>query len=116
MYDGLVCQAAELGYINTTRYSRPAAAQMAQAFHVLNDTKLPLTCPTKLELMSLLQQSMDYEEEILPDFYKSPLGKTALQDDFWKAVQNDKFCSVNVQAALQQEEWQRFFQNLLNNP
>jgi hypothetical protein len=117
MYDGLVCQAAELGYINTTRYSRPAVAQMAQAFHqnVLHGTKLPLTCPTKLELTPLLQQSMDYEEEILPDFYKSPLGKTTLQDDFWKAVQNDKFCSVNVQAALQQEEWQRFFQTL-NNP
>ena len=27
MYDGIVCQAAELGYVNTTRYTRPAVAQ-----------------------------------------------------------------------------------------
>lgn len=117
VYDVLVCQAAEWGFINTTRYTRPAAAQMAQAFHqnVLNQTKLPLDCPTKLELMSLLQESMDYEQEILPDFYMSPLGKTRLENDFWKAVQEHKFCSMNAKATLQQDVWRDFFQNL-NNP
>ena len=62
--------------------------------------------------MPLLQQSMDYEQQILPDFYKSPLGKTTLQQDFWKAVHKDKFCSVNAKAVLQQNVWKHFFENL----
>lgn len=116
-YDTIACKAAELGLLDMELHQRPEVAKLAAVFHqeILNATELPMKCPSKAELQPLLQRSLELESKILPDFYKSPLGKTAHEQDFWQAVDNHKFCSINVQAVLQQEAWRRFFMNLDNN-
>lgn len=113
-YDTIAFNAAEQGLVNTDLHQRPAVAKLIETFHqgVLNNSALPMICPSKTELQPLLQRSLELETQILSEFYNSPLGKTAHEQDFWKAADSHKFCSINSEALLRQERWRKFFRDL----
>jgi hypothetical protein len=73
---------------------------------------LPLQCPSKDQVLPLLETSKRLEREFLPDFYQSPHGEQALAMKFWKDVDNRKFCTVDTKAVLDQPYWQTFLHNL----
>jgi hypothetical protein len=72
---------------------------------------LPLSCPTHQELRPLLDRSLQYEREFLPDFFASAsMGRPVVETQFWKDVDQLKFCSVNTSAILEQKDWVTFLQ------
>ena len=61
-------------------------------------TSLPILCPRKEILDSILKQSLALEEMVMPEFYRSPLGKEKHVELFWgKWLQKKKiFCWVDL--------------------
>lgn len=112
-YDELATAATAIGLIDTTRKTRPAvfkAAKLRQE-KVLNMTHedFPLTCPSRGELESFLNVSIQLEAKIVPEFHASPEGKQVHQETFWKNVARKKYCSVDSKAVLADPSWAKFF-------
>ena len=51
---------------------------------------------------------------MLPEWYDSPRGEQEHRAKFEEFVADQRFCSINVQAAIQDEERRKFYQ-LLNS-
>jgi hypothetical protein len=63
-------------------------------------------------LYRFLNQSLDFEETILPTFYRDPAGKERHVKDYWDHVYHTKkFCSVNINDTLAQSHWTDFLSN-----
>jgi len=65
-----------------------------------NNTLLlfPLICPSKKEMKTLLDKSLEFEKLVMPAFYENKiLGKTKHINDFWKnLVQTNDLCSIDI--------------------
>jgi len=68
-------------------------------------------CLPQEVLDEILETSLKYEKELLPDFYASPSGEAALRLDFEKKSQN-AFCSVDTDVIFESSEWMDFFKSL----
>lgn len=75
---------------------------------------VPLKCLLPQVQQSILDKSLQYEKDLVPDFFQSPLGEGILRQEFEAAVQAKKFCSVDVAQVLEDERWQSFFQKRQN--
>ena len=59
---------------------------------------LPLLCYNDEFLSRLLQKSLDFEELVMPDYYKTPLGKAEHERLFWDVWHGEKrmFCWIDL--------------------
>jgi hypothetical protein len=73
---------------------------------------LPLSCPTREEVLPLLAKTLEFESDFLPDFFKTNGGRPNLSTEFWKQFDDGKFCSVNTPEVLQQPDWREFLYNI----
>ena len=94
-------------WINTSRYSRWDVVNTTLTFlsHHLPRTKME--CPTTNELQRLLQKSLDAEERLFDRGHTHRKATTEHVQQFW----NTNFCSLDVPASLQNDDWRIFFQN-----
>jgi len=67
----------------------------------------PFQCLYEFENRRLLQVSLAYEKSMLPMFFASPKGETAMKEAFshWR------FCSVDTKDIIQGSEWKFLFAN-----
>jgi hypothetical protein len=73
---------------------------------------LPLACPTHEQVQPFLTESLAFEQDFLPDFFRTQLGGADLANKFWKDVDNQFYCSVNTTAVLEKSDWRLFLYNL----
>ena len=87
-------------WINTTKHNR---------WHVVNKTlsllsdvpRIITSCPSKSDLQRLLKKSLDDEERLFPNRRSDEHVR-----QFWET----NFCSVDVTATLDGDDWRTFFQ------
>ena len=93
-------------WINTSRYSRWDVVNTTLTIlsHHLPSTQME--CPTTNELQRLLQKSLDAEERLFARGDDTHRRATEHVQQFW----NTNFCSLNVPASLQNDDWRIFFQ------
>ena len=72
----------------------------------------PFECLSAEQQQEILETSLWYEKEIVPNFFSSPLGEQELRKGFDKAVKGKKLCSVNTTHVFQDEQWLKFFAKL----
>jgi hypothetical protein len=113
--DNINCTAA-----TTTPVSRVAAREALQryynSFGLYKVGDFNTTCVSETNMDKLLNRSLQYEYETLPDFFHSALGEPILRSDFAKSRSKTKFCSIDVDAALGQhhdEWWRDFFASII---
>jgi len=78
----------------------------------LSSNDFVIKCPPPKVLEELLEKSLQFEKEIFPKFFSSPLGEAALRSDFEKKKTASKFCSIDSEAILETSEWREFFKSL----
>jgi len=76
-----------------------------------NETSLPRTCLSKTKLDKILKTSLQYEERVVPEFFRSDLGERALKRDFDEAVREGIFCEVDTAKILADDRWRKVFQD-----
>jgi hypothetical protein len=113
-YDAMALAAREKGMVNRT-LGRHHVAVEAEIFHTkhLNRTlrDFPLVCPTREDHEEFLNHSLSLEEKILPEFHHSQGYDTHVRD-FWKSVGKKKYCWIDTDTLLQDENWMDFFHHL----
>ena len=70
-------------------------------------------CPPREEYEGFLNLSLSLEGEIVPEF--AGRAKDEHREDFWRQVDTNKFCAVDVPSTLNRPQWKRFFANLSSN-
>jgi len=71
----------------------------------------PMKCLPPNMLAELLEKSLKFEKEVVPEFFASPLGEAALRSDF-EEKSKGKMCSIDFEATLKTVEWLDFFMSL----
>ena len=81
----------------------------------LNQTilDLPRMCFSPAQKDWLLNISLEFEKELLPNWYESRNGKIAHQQKFENFVQQGKFCSLDVRTVLKMPVWSHFLKERL---
>jgi hypothetical protein len=104
----------------TTTVSRVAAREALQRYYnsigLYKVGDFNTTCVSETNMDMLLNRSLQYEYETLPDFFHSALGEPILRSDFTKSRSKTKFCSIDVEATLGQhhdEWWRDFFASII---
>jgi len=67
-------------------------------------------CPSKEQYDILLQKSLQFEKELMPDFFASPIGEAELRSHFEET--KAKMCSVDHEEIINSKEWIEFFSSL----
>ena len=67
-------------------------------------------CPSKEFYDQMLQKSLQYEEELVPKFFASPMGEAELRSDF--EIAKPKMCTIDCEEVFASEEWTDFFVSL----
>ena len=82
---------------------------------VFNSNKtIPLSCLSNDDLQSILDISIELEKTLVPTYYGDG---HQLQDDFNRAVESNKFCSVDYESLMvnnNKSSWRIFMSNLVN--
>mmetsp|Transcript_31149 Transcript_31149/g.53230 ORF Transcript_31149/g.53230 Transcript_31149/m.53230 type:complete len:432 (-) Transcript_31149:38-1333(-) len=84
-------------------------SEEVQAYSTGINYTLPLICLSESEQESLLNESLQFEEELFPDLFHSLHGETELRKSFTKVVQKNELCSVDAASVIQDEKWRAFF-------
>jgi hypothetical protein len=110
-YDRIACEAKRLGFIpDDKRLERRTVIGAVKEFMLQQGNwtlqQLPQTCIGEKELKILYDISYEAERQIMPS------ALPTFDDDFAKAKANGKFCSVNVEAVLNDPIWRSFFSSL----
>ena len=117
-YDSLTVAAYRKKMIKSTLV-RHKVVMRVQAFHrdVLNQTDrdFPVLCPSNTELEEFLALSLSKEARLLPTFYNTTDGHDSHVAAFWENVKKNKYCWIDTEKTLQQEEWINFFQQFSAN-
>lgn len=79
--------------------------QVIQFANSINYT-FPYTCLTAAEQDAIWKKTYMDEQSMVPDFFHP----NKLKQDFKRALQKHKFCSVDVAQVLQDTQWSDFFQ------
>jgi hypothetical protein len=77
----------------------------------LGPRDLPMICTSNATLETFLMSSIAAEANVLPDFAASEKGEATRRASFWKSVNKKKFCDLDIEAVLNQSQWQHFFSN-----
>lgn len=117
-YDNLAMAAYENGMIpqveEDERLTRIFVRDEVEYHHATilgkKPNDFPLHCPPLEEMEPLLVKSLEFEEQFFPDFHKEQQEKH--KEEFLKSFNKKRFCSIDTDAALEEEEWQIFFQKL----
>ena len=88
----------------------PNLVAALQAHHEtkLHSKPLPLICPSNDTLRQLWNESVHFEQLLVPEFFAATDQREAEQS-FWQAAANHFFCSFNTSAIWSDPEWLEFF-------
>jgi len=113
-YDVLACLVAqEHGLVREMRQQQFAAmAVVMEKFHtdLLQQRPLPQRCVGNATLHLLWSESQRLERELVPSIFASR-NLTEEQNLFWQAASKGKFCSIDIKAFVQDDDWKQFFVN-----
>lgn len=114
-FDMLAVEAYKRGWIDKS-LSRLTVAREIEAFSsklekLHSMAGFPLLCLSKNQTESLLDQTISIEREMIPEF--SPAREAEIRSKFAQALEERKFCSVDVDKALEDKRWQMFFKSLM---
>jgi hypothetical protein len=118
LYDELAVSAASHGWIRTKFVSRPTATKTTQYYietylNIKPRVDLPMACPHANELSHFLDQSLQYERLLLPDFSAEHKGGASEREHRLGFGQVSKgFCSISMRRILRQVDWRTFFRHL----
>jgi len=118
VYEKLTLHASDLGLIPTRIQSKQDLESYSTFIRKHQEETLGLTtndfkmnCLTQKSLSSLLDQTLEEENSLFPEFFKnSKYGKVALKPDF-DTQTTTKLCDVDRTAVLETEEWKSFFKS-----
>jgi len=103
----IVFQAAEKGLITnqtmqqSTRIKESIALEKIIQTNGLTYLDLPLKCPNRKFLEGILHKSLEFEEKMMPEFYRSPGVEKNHRQEFWyQADIRKKFCDIDVDKVL----------------
>lgn len=104
-YSTLATVAFRKGLIDGSRGRARIVKEMTSHFQGklnLPFRHLPLTCPPRDELEKLLNTSLTFEKNLMPDWYQTSDGEEAHRKYFWRmADERKEFCSVNTTAVFE---------------
>lgn len=113
-YDRIATTASDQGLINISLISRRNAGFACQRFHEQvmrrKQEDLPLECPSQEHLQALLDESLEKEKALVPEFYAE--NEEEHRASFWKAANQNTFCTVNATAVLTNATWRDFLGSL----
>merc|ERR1712176_889704 len=117
MYHDIFMEAKDRGWVyNLTMYKIPHTGgkfnrilQVTELERYHTETlglsarkNLPLLCPPRSELQSLLDKSWRFEELVVPGFFATNLGREEHIRTFWSSVDEKKpYCWLDVQRLFQ---------------
>jgi len=115
-YDAIATEAAARGWFDSSLFDRHVVAVALLDYFEEerkgNPMDLPLQCPEAAELELLLERSLVKEQQIL----SPPVAETMREEHvagFWKAVDKNKFCWIDVDKTLEDRHWRRFFSEIV---
>ena len=115
-YDMLSIAAFDANLINPRVLQRAAVAEAARRHQEevlsLTDKDFPLTCMSSEQLNTLLEMSLQFEQRMMPEWYKTPRGEKEHREQFKSYVLEQRFCSINATEAIKDENWRNFFRSL----
>ena len=78
----------------------------------LNRTAIdfPWICPTDEDLQHILDMSIYWERELMPDMD----DEEDLRLSFQRTMDKKKLCNLDTEATLTMKEWKKFFRYYLN--
>jgi hypothetical protein len=122
-YDILAVAAYEQGLIQTeipgnTRNQMAGAAQHRQEkmLHKSGTMDFPMVCMSEVQLQQLLEMSLKFEQDVVPDWANEPGREDEHRAAFRSYVDEKKFCNIDANEVLKDEEWQSFFKYLRLKP
>ena len=106
--------AADLGLFDYNAYSRREMTGKKGLIpkhqeQTLNRTSLdfPWICPTEAENQIILDASLEWERELMPDMD----DEEGLRESFQRTLDKKKLCVLDVKATVEMEEWKAFFRD-----
>ena len=114
-YDLLAHEAADRGIIDATKWKkRSFLVEEIQKYHKkeLGLSPLPMECMDQKDLEALLKESLRMEQILVPEFAANTTHVEQHKQMFWSAVAKNKFCSLDVNAALKDPTWLKFFEQM----
>jgi len=114
-YDAITCEAANRGWIDTTKFSRHQVAVEVQKYWQEEQRRgpydFPLLCPWKYDLDVLLHASLAKEAHIWGQA-QAVAWQAAHEHAFQAAVTAHEYCAIDLNSTLLDPRWQSFFANL----
>lgn len=115
LYDAIALAAASKGMVDMEKWDRVTVIDEITIHqeevlrrHVFD---FPLNCPTQEYLDEFWQMSRDFDLRYMPEkSKKDPNHLDKLYEKFQIAVEKKKYCIVDVDAVLEDNEWKLFFQ------
>lgn len=104
-----VAIASEAIFRNLTATNVTHLSQKVQARVKETNYALPSQCLSLKEQQVILEQALNYEKNLMPEFFRSPNGESKLRKGFARCCRNDKFCSVDASSVVRNKQWQDFF-------
>jgi hypothetical protein len=116
-YDRLVIAAKDLNVIPEGTNSLAKASSELTTIHqmVMNMTlkDFPVVCLDDEEFVEVLKKSLEFEKKLVPTWFSSENGESAIQLEFKHYAEN-KLCSVDVTKVVKDEKYSEMWKTLLH--
>jgi hypothetical protein len=110
-YDMLAVEAHEQGLVSKSRLAVYKRIQNFQEKTLgKSSTDFPKSCPSQSFLKRVLKESLQTEKKIYPQQYKKFERKH--RKAFARAIQSEKFCTINATRVLEDKQWRNLFKRL----
>lgn len=118
LYDELVNEAAHRMFLRWKHCTRTAATITTEYYvktHLGKSARdLPLQCPGQAAAQRFLDESLQYEQHLLPASFATA-ERSGHSKEFWDWARSSKqICSINMGQVLHRAEWRSFFRHLTN--
>lgn len=101
-YDRLAVAAHDVGIIPNGTSRQNAGIRLRQFFHNnMNHTVLPFECMAPEQLETVLEQSLRFEQQLVPDWFNNTGGEPAFREKFYNYAKVT-YCSVLAVKAVEQ--------------
>ena len=98
---------------SVTRFkANRVAHSMLSSQNKTASNSLPMKCISSKHREQLLEASLRFEEDLFPEYFSSKNGKEDHVQKFAKAVERNKFCSLDVESAIKSKTALDFFSHL----
>ena len=118
-YDAIALAAASKGMVDMVKWKRTTVIDAIihrheeELGHDVLD--FPLSCPEQKYLDEFWSISLDLDRLCMPEKFKEdPEHFNKLQEQFQRAIDKKKYCTVDVDAILEENDWKNFFQQFAN--